>query len=97
MIPELRQRFNREFTPEKYRRFLRLLDDGCGTHVKFRNCETPVFLPRALFEKMDAYGAELIGQLMTPDYLARSEETLPPNTACRMKMRGRCSFRSISD
>jgi len=78
MIPELRQRFNREFTPEKYRRFLRLLDDGCGTHVKFRNCETPLFLPRALFEKMDAYGAELIGQLMTPDYLARSEETLPP-------------------
>ncbi len=77
MIPELRRHFNRAFTPEKYQRFLRLLDDGCGTHVKFRNCETPMFLPRPLFEKMDAYGADLIGQLMTPEYLTRSEETVP--------------------
>ncbi len=77
MIPEARHRFNRDFTPEKYERFLRLLDDGCGTHVKFRNCETPLFLPRALFEKMARYGAELIHQLMTPEYRARSEETVP--------------------
>jgi hypothetical protein len=77
MLPELRRTFNASFTREKYQRFLALLDEGCGTHVKFRNCETPCFLPRALVDKMARYGAELIGQLMTPSYLARSEETIP--------------------
>ena len=78
MIPPLRRSFNAQFTAEKYRRFLATLDTGSGTHVKFRNCETPLFLPRPLFEKMEAYGQTLIHQLMTPEYLARSEETIPP-------------------
>jgi hypothetical protein len=77
MLAEPRRGFNAAFTPEKYQRFLTLLDEGCGVHVKFRNCETPCFLPRALVDKMARYGAELIGQLMTPSYLARSEETIP--------------------
>ncbi|HWZ32046.1 MAG TPA: hypothetical protein VNX18_11960 [Bryobacteraceae bacterium] len=78
MIRELRRRFNADFTLRKYEGFLRLVDEGCGTHVKFRNCETPLFLPRALFDRMLADGAELIRQLMTPEYLKRSEETVPP-------------------
>jgi hypothetical protein len=77
MIPELRRHFNARFTPEKYQGFLEALDRAAGTHIKFRNCETPLFLPRALFEKMEAYGRELIEQLMTPEYLARSEATIP--------------------
>jgi len=79
MIRELRRQFNASFTPEKYRRFLRLIDEGSGTHVKFRNCETPLFLPRTVFDQMARYGAELIHQLMTPEYRARSEETVPAN------------------
>ncbi len=78
MIRELRKKFNAAFTPEKYARFLDMLDVGCGTHVKFRNSETPVFLPRALFDRMSREGVELIRQLMTPEYLARSEPTVPP-------------------
>jgi hypothetical protein len=77
MIRELRQPFNARFTPEKYGHFLRLLDEGSGTHVKFRNCETPMFLPRELFDRIAADGAALIQQLMTPKYRARSEETVP--------------------
>ena len=77
MIRDLRQQFNARFTPEKYQRFLRLLDEGSGTHVKFRNCETPMFLPRDLFDRIAADGAELIHQLMTPEYRARSEATVP--------------------
>src|ERR1051325_10523817 len=88
MVPELRRSFNAQYNPEKYRRFLELLDTGCGTHVKFRNCETPCFFPRPLIGKMARYGAELIGQLMTPEYLARSEVTIPtqyrvPNESAR--------------
>jgi hypothetical protein len=78
MIPELRRQFNNRYTPERYQRFLKLLDDGCGTHVKFRNCETPCFFPRQLMARMERDGSELIHQLMTPDYLRRSDETIPP-------------------
>jgi len=77
MIPGLRRDFNARFTPEKYGRLLRILEEQSGTPIKFRNCETPLFLPRELFRKMDACGRELVRQLMTPQYLARSEGTIP--------------------
>ena len=78
MIPELREDFNRRFTPEKYRRFLAELDRRSGTHVKFRNCETPCFFPRELLDKMARYGRELIEQLTgNPDYLAAADRRIP--------------------
>lgn len=77
MIRELRRDFNARFRPEKHQRFLSALDQAAGTRIKFRNCETPLFLPRALFETMDAAGRELIAQAMTPEMLQRSEQTIP--------------------
>lgn len=77
MIPELRRAFNAAYAPASYQRFLKMLDDGCGTHVKFRNCETPCFFPRDLIDRMERDGRDLILQLMTPDYLRRSDETIP--------------------
>jgi hypothetical protein len=77
MIPELRRQFNERFTEERYRRFLEMLDEGCGTHVKFRNCETPCFFPRPLIERMETAGRELIEQLMSPEYLKLSDKTIP--------------------
>ena len=64
MIPALRERFNREFTPEKYRAFLAALDAACGTHVKFRVCETPCFFPRALVSRLADAGREMIHYLV---------------------------------
>lgn len=78
MIPQLREQFNANFTPEKYRAFLDGLDRACGTHVKFRNCETPCFLPKPLVDRMVAYGRELIHQLVDdPGYRRRSDGALP--------------------
>jgi hypothetical protein len=77
MVPELRRQFNERYTPERYQRFLQMLDEGCGTHVKFRNCETPCFFPRSLIDRMERDGRELIQQLMTPEYLRRSDATIP--------------------
>jgi hypothetical protein len=78
LIPEHRREFNRRFTPEKYASFLRKLDEACGGPVKFRNSETPVFLPRdQLLVPLVRYAEDLILQLMEPDYLARSEKAVP--------------------
>ncbi|HXZ18742.1 MAG TPA: hypothetical protein VEG63_02270 [Candidatus Acidoferrales bacterium] len=79
MIPALRERFNREYTPEKYRAFLAALDTACGTHVKFRVCETPCFFPRALVERLAAAGREMVHQLVTdPVYREASRAAIPP-------------------
>ncbi len=78
MVPHLRRNFNANFSPEKYRAFLQRMDEQCGTHIKFRNSETPCFYPKHLLDKMAAYGKELIEQLLnSPDYMAASRESIP--------------------
>ncbi len=78
MLPALRERFNREFTPDKYRAFLSALDAACGTHVKFRVCETPCFFPCALVERLAAAGREMIHQLVDdPAYREASRAAIP--------------------
>src|SRR5579864_2940804 len=78
MIPSLRQQFNDNFTSEKYRTFLRRVDEACGTHVQFRLSETPCFFPKSLLDRMATDGQELIRQLVDdPAYRAKSDEAVP--------------------
>lgn len=78
MIPEYRTGFNRAFTPAKYEQFLRELDQRCGTHVSFRNCETPCFFPKHLLDRMVSYGKELTTQLVSdPEYMEASAQAVP--------------------
>ena len=79
MIPHLRSEFNRAVTPESHRRFLADLDRRCGTHVKFRICETPCFFPASLLDELAAIGAELLRQLVeSREYHAASGAAVPP-------------------
>src|SRR5271156_1145201 len=78
MIPSLRKQFNQNFTPEKYQKFLRRIDDVTGTHVQFRVSETPCFFPRSLLDRMAEDGKELIRQLVeSAEYRARSDSSIP--------------------
>jgi hypothetical protein len=79
MIPELRARFNANFTPALYAKFLAELNARCGTPVQFRNSETPCFFPASLLAQMAVAGAEMVTQLLAnPDYLARADQSIPP-------------------
>jgi hypothetical protein len=78
MIPSLRRQFNHNFTPEKYRTFLRRIEDACGTHVQFRLSETPCFFPKELIDGMARDGEALIRQLVdNPEYREKSDEAVP--------------------
>ena len=79
MIPALRQRFNANFTPEKYQRFLKVMEERCGTPVKFRVCETPCFFPKELLDQMSQYGKELIRQMDGLEYRKASFQSIPPD------------------
>lgn len=73
MIPELRKKFNQEFTPEKYQRFLKDIVEEYDHVPGFRICETPVFIPSDLKNKLfDAcnYIYKVISQ---PDFKEKSQ------------------------
>ena len=79
MIPELRRAFNAKFTPAQYTRFSSRLDERCGTHVKFRNSETPCFFPAELLNQTAQAGADLVHQLVgNQAYLTEADAQIPP-------------------
>ena len=78
MIPSHRQWFNQNYSPEKYARFLGLLEQWCGEPPCFRHSETPVFLSRAQLEQMARYGREMVEQLLAnPQYQEESKAAIP--------------------
>ena len=78
MIPSHRQWFNRSYTPEKYARFLELLEERCGEPTPFRHSETPVFLPASVVDQMARYGREMVEQLLAnPQYRQDSRAAIP--------------------
>ena len=78
MIPRLRAEFNKHFTDEKYRLFLRRLDALCGCHVEFRVSETPLFIPSALMQAMEQAGKEIIVQLVENEEYQRLATAMIP-------------------
>ncbi|MCC6462149.1 MAG: hypothetical protein IT260_16905 [Saprospiraceae bacterium] len=77
MHPLLRQRFNAAYTPEKYQAFLQTMNNEFGEAPTFRLSETPVFVPKALKEKI-LQGVEDISSVLTrADFRARSEAAIP--------------------
>jgi hypothetical protein len=78
MISSLRRQFNQNFTPEKYRQFVKHIDQECGTHVQFRLSETPCFFPKELIDRMAHDGEALIRQLVdNPEYRKKSDKAVP--------------------
>ena len=52
MIQDVRQRFNAAFTQEKYQAFLNTVNTAFGEPCTFRMSETPIFVPKALKNKL---------------------------------------------
>ncbi len=78
MLQELREAYNREFTPERYRQLGALLQDRSGCAVQFRVAETPVFVEGSLLEEMAAEGGLLAHDLLAaPEYLAAARRAIP--------------------
>lgn len=78
MIPARRQKYNQQFTVEKYKNFLAELGKGYP-EIPFRVAETPIFVPAALKEKLIAAGAEIINLIKQPNFKALTEKAIPAN------------------
>lgn len=78
MIPAQRQKYNQQFTEEKYQNFLIELQNGYPP-IPFRVAETPVFIPKALKEKLIAAGEEIINLIKQPNFKALTQKSIPTN------------------
>lgn len=88
LIPSRRQHFNALFTQAAYERLVSDIQARLGVPVEFHICETPVFVPPDLLAALRESADEIIAQLMTPDYLAASDRSIPeafraPNETAR--------------
>lgn len=78
MIQELRQKYNEEFSEEKYRGYINDLNNVFPGHLDFRVAETPVFIPKWFTQKILDTCESIIDILTKPGYLEKSERALPP-------------------
>jgi len=76
MIPAQRQKYNQQFTEEKYKTFIAKLQNGYP-EIPFRVAETPVFIPKALKEKLIAAGEEIINLIKQPNFKTLTQKAIP--------------------
>ncbi|GGI28075.1 hypothetical protein [Pedobacter mendelii] len=78
MIPAQRQKYNQQFTTEKYKNFINELESGFK-EIPFRVAETPVFVPKALKEKLITAGKEIIELIKQPNFKELTQKSIPSN------------------
>lgn len=76
MISRYRSAFNKNFSEETYKDFLRKLGDGFP-EIPFRVAETPVFIPAHLKDKLVAAGDDIIKLIRSADFKALTERAIP--------------------
>ncbi|MFT4062864.1 MAG: hypothetical protein QM642_10970 [Edaphocola sp.] len=77
MIPSIRQRYNQEFTAEKYRAFLDYLNRPYPGDLTFRVPETPVFMPKDFAQKMIEASERIVDVLLQEDFMEKTETAIP--------------------
>jgi hypothetical protein len=79
MIPELRKRYNNQFTEEKYKAFIDDMNNFFKYDIEFRISETPVFLDREFKNRLIEAGNEIVEVILRPDFKELTKNAVPPN------------------
>ena len=77
MQQELRQKFNANFTQEKYLAYLKKIEDLHPGSLDFRNAETPVFVPKDFTQKMLTACDDIIDVIIQPNFKSLTERSIP--------------------
>ena len=78
MHPEMRARFNADFTAARYEELLRIANETERWPTDFRISETPIFLSPAFTNEVSDAAAELVRQLRTPEFTEHARTAIPP-------------------
>jgi hypothetical protein len=77
MIPSLREKYNKEFTEERYQEFMNFLNTRYDYEIEFRIAETPVFIPRELRKRIFEACDQIIDVVTSPDFKEKTERAIP--------------------
>ncbi|HMN25741.1 MAG TPA: hypothetical protein PKE38_14650 [Ignavibacteriaceae bacterium] len=77
MIPEIRKKFNNDFSEKVYHDFLDDLNSILKYPTGFRVCETPLFLSHELTNELIKACEDVISQIKTEEFIKRSEAAIP--------------------
>jgi hypothetical protein len=77
MDPDLRERFNADFTPEKYAALERCLNESEKWPADFRISETPVFLTRVFTDEVTRAANAIVALTRTPEFAQHAAAAIP--------------------
>jgi hypothetical protein len=77
MHPELRERFNRDFTPDKYAALVRCVNETEKWPADFRISETPIFLTRDFTNEVTRAAKEIVDAMRTPEFAKHAASAVP--------------------
>src|SRR5947207_8634996 len=78
MHPELRARFNSDFSPEKYAGLLRCVNETEKWPADFRISETPIFLTREFCDEVVGAANEIVAKTRTTEFARHAATAIPP-------------------
>jgi hypothetical protein len=75
--PQLRSRFNADFTPGKYAALVRCINETEKWPADFRLCETPIFLTREFTDEVTRAANEIVAATRRPDFVKHAASAVP--------------------
>ena len=73
----LRDKFNKNFTEEKYRNYMNSIDAVSPGALDFRIAETPIFIPKNFTKKMLDACEDIIDIIVAPNFITLTERSIP--------------------
>ena len=77
MDPQLRSKFNADFTSEKYTALLRCVNETLKWPADFPVAETPIFLTREFTDEVTQAAREIVGLVRTPQFAQHARNAIP--------------------
>ena len=81
MIPELRKKYNSEFTQKRYEDFLKDINTSLMYPSDFRISETPIFLPDDFAVELIIACNDIVEQIQTKEFKEKSNQAIPKGLA----------------
>ena len=78
MDPQLRSRFNADFSADKYDALLRCVNESVRWPADFRISETPIFLTQEFRDEAVAAAEMIVAVTRTPEFARHAATSIPP-------------------
>ena len=77
MIPQIRDQYNAAFSPEQYEKFVAGIHADWPDQLEFRIAETPVFVPKALKDKLVEACESFVDVMVSPFFKEKTRSAIP--------------------